>query len=102
MSASFETEATSIEYMDRVALRIETSGTPTGQITVQGSLDYDRLTPGFTPSWFDIPIGLAALTGTPDNYTVDITVYSFKWIRLKYVRTAGTGTMTAKIFARES
>lgn len=105
MAASFQSGPVSLEYFDRCNIAILTSGTPTGQITIQASEDYlpPQSAPAtLVPTWFDIPLNLAPLTGTPNNYIIDIIETSIRYIRIDYVAAAGVGTMNAKLSAKDS
>ena len=93
LSNSATSSATSLKRLDAGLLTIETTGAPTGQISVQFSND------GST--WYDLQIGtIPALAGSPDNYVIDLNTIDFPLIRVGYARTSGSGTATATITAK--
>jgi hypothetical protein len=94
LAASFTSEATSIKRFDRCLLQIVCAGTPAGTLTVQGSAD--------NITFVELPLSLTVLAGSAQNYFVDIQQTAIAWLRLKYVRTSGTGTIAATITAKES
>lgn len=96
LGASFDSVATSIQQLDRVGISITTTGTPTGTVSIQGSVDKIK--------WFDMTFdtAIAPLAGSPNDYFFDIEATALSWIRIDYARTSGTGTMSAYITAKES
>lgn len=100
LGASYTSTPTFIDTIDRVFLVINVTGTPTGTLTVQASIDY--LNPGNAGTWFDMPLNLVPLAGASQDYVIDIQQTAIKAIRLKYTRTGSTGTMTATVFGKES
>jgi len=95
MGASFSSPATSFKYMDRVMLHITTTGTPTGTLSVQTSIN------GQT-GWEIVPLGMNPLAGVNDDYVIDMQVTALPFLRINYVRTSGTGTCTAVLSGKES
>ena len=93
-SADLTSAHTSTEYMDRISVQIDCGAGINGQLYVQVS--NDKL------SWFDLPLALAPLTGSAEEYYIDIQETSFQFIRLFLDWTSGTGTVSATIGARES
>lgn len=94
LGASFTSEAVTLSTFDRAFLQIVCTGTPTGTLTIQGSAD------GVT--WTDLPLALTALSGSAQNYFLEMATTALPKLRIKYVRSSGTGTMTATITAKES
>lgn len=101
LSTNYTSTPTVIASIDRVFLVISVTGTPTGTLTVQASVDYDRDL-GTAGNWFDMPLSLDALAGAAQDYVIDIQETAIKAIRLNYASTAGVGAMTATIFGKES
>lgn len=102
MGASLVSLPTSLEKFDRCNLYINCTGTPTGVLTVQYSPDYDPNKPSASATWIDLSFGLTALSGSPQDYVIDIVETSIPWIRVKYVRSSGTGAITAIVSGKES
>lgn len=94
LASSFVSSPTSVKYLDRTLLQIVCTGAPVGTVTVQASVD--------GTNWFDMPLGLVALTGSPQRYFIDISQSAIIQIRINYVATSGSGTMTAIVSAKES
>lgn len=96
LATSFQSIPTNIQYQDRVGISITTTGTPTGTLTIEGSID--------AITWFTLTFdtAIAPLSGTPNDYFFDIEATALVWIRIAYAATSGSGTMTAKISTKES
>lgn len=101
LGASFQTSATSLQYLDRALLTILCTGSPTGTVSVQISNNYNVNNPS-AADWFDMPISLNALTGSAQNYVVEISETAAPWIRISFSYTSGSGSMTAVVTAKES
>jgi hypothetical protein len=101
LSANATSSVTVIENLDRALLHIKCTGTPTGTVAVQGSVDYDSQSPN-AASWFDLPLNLDALAGSAQDYVIDILETAIRALRINYTSTSGTGSMTATISAKES
>lgn len=107
MSASFQSNAIPVDRSDRVCLEILCTGSPVGTVSVLASVDYQASgTPVSSgsnpPNWFTMPLDLTALTGSAQNYFLDINVTSIRFLSINYTRTSGTGSMTAVVSAKES
>ena len=101
LASSFQSTPVSVERFDRVFIEILCSGSPTGTVTVQGSNDYNPASLA-TPNWFDLPLSLNDLTGSAQNYVIDMQQTAAPWLRISYTSTSGSGNMTAVITAKES
>lgn len=107
LTGSFQSQPFSIKNYDRLTIEILCTGAPVGTVTVQASNDYVppsmSLNPSVIPAdWFDMPLGLVALTGSAQNYFIDVAETGIPWIRINYVYASGTGSMTAVVTAKES
>lgn len=81
---------TDIQNMDNVSVQLVWTGTPTGTFYVDGSLDKATWTAlSLSPS--------AAAAGAASSILIDLNQLSFPYIRVRYVRTSGTGTLNAYI-----
>lgn len=90
--------ATNLKRLDSGCLTIETTGTPTGQIYVEISNDAGLVS---QPNWYSLPgVTIQPLTGGADTHIVNLNTIDFPWIRVRYARTSGTGTITATISAK--
>jgi hypothetical protein len=96
--ANFTGPVTSIEYEDNVSIQVDVlSGTPTGTLNVQVSLDYAQDNNGNVLNaghWITI-LSAALSAGSPADTLFELLPTSAPWMRLQYVRTSGTGTIDA-------
>jgi len=104
LSTNFTSKPTMISTVDRVMLVINVTGTPTGVLSVQASIDYAPATSSKpnTGTWFNMPLSLTALAGAAQDYVIDMAATSINALRLNYVSTSGAGNITANIFGKES
>jgi hypothetical protein len=93
MGASFVSDAVKLEFEDNVGIQAVWTGTPTGVLTVEVSMDPDIL------GWQTIPFTPtpAAPSGSAGSDWFELNQSPAAFVRLKYVRTSGTGTINAKI-----
>lgn len=100
MGGSITGTPTNIQYLDNVSVQFVYTGTPTGVLAIQGSLDYSQGTGGTVlaaGNWTTIPLSPAITqpAGAGGVCLVDLNQLSFPWIRLIYTRTSGTGALDA-------
>lgn len=87
MSGNITSPVTNIQNLDNVSVQITFTGTPTGSFFIDGSLDninFDALTLSPAPT----------ASGAADTILIDLNQLSFPYIRMRYVATSGTGTLT--------
>lgn len=89
-------DATYIANLDLISYALSWTGTPTGTITIDGSVDGST----FFDLTFD-PV-LAQPSGAAGGYLVNVSVEGFGWIRVSYTNASGTGTLTVKISGKDS
>lgn len=90
MSASITSPSVDIRWFDNLIMYISFSGTPTGTFSVETS--------GDQVTWFDIGLSPApAATGSGNTIRISMNQLPDSYIRLKYTRTSGTGTLTASL-----
>lgn len=105
MSANVISEITDVKNLDNATIRVtwDTAGTPIGELRVQvlqekdaTSAENDEL------NWFDLDFGdTLTIDNTETEHQIIFTQLPFDKIRLQYFRTSGTGTMNAKISAKQ-
>lgn len=104
--ASIISPVTDIQGLDNVGYQVNFTGAPVGTFSVEVSMDYQ---PGTSPNsppanagnW--IPVTLSTpvtASGSPDNAYIDLALLSAPYIRLKYTKTSGTGSLNAFIVAK--
>lgn len=98
-NSSMATNLTSaIEVMkgfDYVGVQFIYTGTPTGSFFVDISMDESN--------WTELPISpTPAATGAAGNQFVEIGIKSAAFLRARYVRTSGTGSLTIYVSQRKA
>lgn len=105
MSASITSGATNIQFLDNVGAQLHFTGTPTGTFSVEVSMDHEQDSQGAVSvagNWVALPLSPSPVaSGAADDIYIDMNQLSAPWIRLKYTRTSGTGTLAAYICAKE-
>lgn len=81
------------------SIRAQFTGTPVGILQLQCS--DDNTTTGTPPdsSYTVITDSVQGIT-TAGSYTVNVEFPAYSWVRLQYISTSSTGTMTARINAK--
>lgn len=94
MGADITGPTTTISYQDQVCYQVSwlgASGSAIGTIAVQGSVDnvtFHDIT--FTPA-------LTQPNADDGGYLINMALVPFTYIRVKYTRSSGTGTLTVKM-----
>lgn len=109
-AASIISSVSSIEFVDDIGVQFNWTGAPVGLFSVQISADYAQDTSSppnvqNTGNWIDLVLtywnGSVWVTSTSVPTTVgspiyiDLPLLSAPWIRAKYTKTSGTGTLQA-------
>lgn len=94
-ATNFQSEATEVEGVDKVAYDVSIGASVNGTLTIQYSNEKNEK----DYSWKDLNFGEStALVGsTETEHRFEIKV-SFKRLRLSWVNNAGTGNISAKIY----
>jgi hypothetical protein len=93
------------------SIQAEWTGTPTGAFTIQVSNDILPLAPstsnpvGPNPAanvvnWSTYTGSAVVTSGSSGNWMWISQLGPYKWVRLSYTGTSGTGTVTANFFAK--
>lgn len=93
MSGSLTSAETNVSYTDNVGYHAVWTGTPTGTITVEATIngtDWDSLTLSPTIS----------LTGAAGSTLISLNQIPYETVRLKYNRTSGTGTLNVAVMTK--
>jgi hypothetical protein len=99
--ATITTEAVPLDHIYGYSVQLVWTGTPVGTFTLEASNDSPGtgVQPGnWTPTNWDAISGASkAAGGAAGSHMWDITVAMYKWVRIKYVGTGSSGTVTARI-----
>jgi len=91
-----------VENFDNVGLEIVWTGTPTGTITIQGSIS--QSIPGAVAvSYTDLTFAplLDQPAGSAGRYLVNVATYAMPFIRVNYVNTSGSGTLNVYLYSKD-
>lgn len=113
-AASITSTVSSIEFLDDIGYQFNWSGSPVGLISIEVSADHKQDAQGnvtvagnWVPLLFSYWNGSAFVTATSIPTSVgspvyiDLALLSAPWIRAKYTKTSGTGTINAFITAKQ-
>jgi hypothetical protein len=99
-----------IQFLDNIGMQFNVaSGSPTGTITVEVSADYlqDSLGNVITNgNWITLlqpngtPVQVSIVAGSPAQSYLDLQELSCPFIRAKYTRTSGSGSLNAFFTAK--
>lgn len=99
MGASFQSRAYAIKKnrLERLSLHNVMTGSPDGLLQIQ--ISNDEVEDGAdVVNWIDYTGGSTQVLGVT-QWMVNIRDLSFEWLRLVYVRTGSTGTITTTFTA---
>jgi len=101
-SGDLVSEGVSMEYQYGISIQAVISGTAAGTLKLQGSNDFGNPSEAAGPvhgqnvvNWSDIADSSAPVTGT-GTVTWNFQGVFYKWIRVVYTATSGTGTMNIR------
>lgn len=105
MSGDITSPVTSTQFLDNIGIQLNFTGTPTGTFQIQYSADYNQDSQGNVinaGNWItnSLITPTPAASGSADQIYIDLTQISSPWVRVKYVRTSGTGTLNMYITAK--
>jgi hypothetical protein len=99
MAASFTSPVTSIINQDNLAIQLNFTGAPVGSFVVEVSSDYsnDQASNGSpvinAGNWIALTLdGSPSAAGSADQIFIDLNQIPAPFIRVRYVRTSGTGS----------
>lgn len=116
-TATLTSSITNIQFLDNVGYQFSWTGSPVGEFSIEVSADYNQdsssppnvlATGNWIPlvfTYWDANAGTFVTdTAVPSSVGspiyLDLALLSAPWIRAKYTRTSGTGTLTATITAK--
>lgn len=105
MSADITSKVTVLQMLSHVSYMITWTGaTPIGSIVVEASNDYSQNADGTAKNaghWNAMPLSATTdVSGNVDSGMIDIDGTAIYAIRLRYVRTSGTGVMNAVLIGK--
>lgn len=105
MSANITSTVTNIGYVDNVGIELSWTGTPTGTFTVEVSVSYEQDSQGNVinaGSWNALTLNpTPTASGSAGSFYISLNQIEAPWIRVRYVRTSGTGVLTSFICTKE-
>ena len=90
LGADYTSATENIQAYRTVCLELQWTGTPTGTITIYGSVSGTNFYP--LPS-----LSVNSPAGSADGTLVDLTYTGVMYVYVQYTRTSGTGTLNAYI-----
>ena len=103
MSGDITSAETSVKNLDKATVRItwDIGSSPVGVVTVQALQEKDNI-PVSDSDWFDVDFDATiTIDNTETEHQILFETLPFDKIRLRYTRTSGSGTMNAKISAKQ-
>lgn len=98
LAATAVTVGTNLKRFGKAGYQIVWTGTPTGAFTVEASNDSTNGTDG---TWTEVTMAIgSAPSGGAGSVLIDLSSSPWEWVRLRYTRSAGTGSATATLFAK--
>ena len=101
--ADFESSVVCVEHLFAACIQATWTGTTAGTFQVQASNDVGDVkqpsSPGVT-NWTDVASATAAPAGSAASGLIHLSDIGYKWLRVKFTRSAGTGAATIRIHAK--
>lgn len=96
LAATVESSTVNVQNLDSAGIHVSWTGSsPVGVITVQARNGSDD-------SWYDLDFGSTiSVSGNTGNHQIVFNSLPFTDIKMTYTRTSGTGTIHAKITAKQ-
>lgn len=100
MATSFQLRALWLGHICNFAIQLVFTGSPVGTLRIQASADSGTPDGGLSPqangvtNWTDITASDVAIT-TAGNTMINVQNAGYNWVRLVYVSTSGTGSLTS-------
>lgn len=100
MATSFQLRALWLGHICNFAIQLVFTGSPVGTLRIQASADSGTPDGGTSPqasgvsNWTDITASDVAIT-TAGNAMINVQNAGYNWVRLVYVSTSGTGSLTS-------
>ena len=102
--ATLTSAITNIQHLDDIAVQFNFSGAPTGTFSVEVSVDYAQDEEGNVQNagnWIPMTLTPTPIaSGAAGSVFIDIQLTSAPWIRAKYTKSSGTGSVDMWISAK--
>lgn len=95
MSTTINGPAMPLEQSLHFSFQVKWTGTPTGTLKLQASNDIDAT----VTDWEDIPGSSVAIAGAAGQQVYNYTNAPFRWVRLVYTASSGSGTLSKALFS---
>lgn len=95
MSTTINGPAMGLEQSLHFSFMVKWTGTPTGTFKLQASNDIDAT----VTDWEDIPGSSVAVAGAAGQQVWNYTNAPFRFVRLVYTATSGSGTLSKALFS---
>ena len=92
--ASITSNTIDLDSIFGFAIQAVYTGTAVGTLDVQGSCD-DVASPSLVTNW--TPVTSSASINAPGNTMVNLTNANYRWLRIVYTKTSGTGTLNVNM-----
>lgn len=89
--------------VDNAGIEIAWTGTPTGTLSVQGSVSAAIDQPSVTVAWNDLTFNPAITqpAGSAGGYLINLNQFPFPYLRFKYVNASGVGVLSVFLFLKD-
>lgn len=92
IAGNYSSPALEVSHLIVASLEYVVTGTPTGTLKAQASID------GVV--WYDLATLTAALAGAAASGLWNLSDMGYKYVRVTYVFTSGTGVLTVNVNAK--
>lgn len=94
-------DVTNIQWLDNISVQLNFTGTPVGAFYIEVSADHaEDENKNILVSGTWVPIDLFPVpvaSGAADTILIDLNQLATPWIRVRYARTSGSGTLNGFI-----
>lgn len=109
MGASIVSLITNVNLFSIFSYNLSWTGTPTGTFSVEVCNDYEPSpagvlqSPAVAGNWVPLTLSTPVVAaGSADTAFIDIDITGAAWVRLKYTRSSGTGTLNATLAGKSA
>lgn len=103
---TFTSSASTVAYLDNVAIQFNWSGEISGSFLIQGSVDYN---PGLPQTgqfqngaWNTYTLSATPTTSSGSSYLVNMQGLAVPYMRVQYLHSSGTGVVSAYVFSKST